>query len=142
MAKILVMHTNKFLRMLYVVELAREGFDILLAADGLEAVKEIKESSPDLVVVAVPSTPTPGIAELIAALRERPKLPFIPQATMPVIDSGIWPRDIFARQKYDLTKLITLIREHLEKGMSEKQRSRSLDAVEIACKTLGASGDT
>ena len=142
MAKILVMHTNKFLRMLYVVEMAREGFEILLAADGHEAVKEIKESSPDLVVVAVPRTRTAGLPELVKALRERPKLPFIPQATLPVVDSGVWPRDIFARQKYDLTKLITLIREHLEKGMPEDQRSRSLDALDIVSKGLEAEGDS
>lgn len=142
MAKILVMHTNKFLRMLYVVELARDGFDILLASDGHEAVREIEESAPDIVIVAVPRRRTAGVPELLKTLRERKSLPFILQASLPVIDSGIWPRDIFARQKYDLSKLKHQIRELLEKGMSEKLRSRSLDALDLVNERLQSEPDS
>ena len=141
MAKILIMHTNKFLQMLYVVELAPEGYEILLARNGHEAVKEIQESRPDLVVVAVPRSKTSGFSELIKALRERPDLPFVLQATLPVVDSGIWPRDIFARQKYDLSLLKGLIRDLLKDGMPEQQRSRSLDALELVNERLETLGD-
>lgn len=75
-------------------------------------------------------------------LRERKSLPFILQASLPVIDSGIWPRDIFARQKYDLSKLKHQIRELLEKGMSEKLRSRSLDALDLVNERLQSEPDS
>ncbi len=140
MARIVVMHTNKFLRLLHLVELNRDGFEVLLAKDGHEAVKEIQESAPDLLVIAAPRSRTAGMAELVRVLRQNTSLPFILQASPPVIDSGVWPREIFARQQYDLSRLKAIIRKVLKSGLTEKQRNRFLDAFESVSKSLESRG--
>ena len=50
-AKILVVEDDRFLSKVYYTKLSKEGFDVVLAVDGNEAIGKIKEETPDLILL-------------------------------------------------------------------------------------------
>jgi DNA-binding response OmpR family regulator len=78
MAKtILIVEDDKFLRELITQKLAKEGYDTLMAIDGEEGIKKIKEGKPDLVLLDLI---LPGIDgfEVLSRMKEDENLAKIP----------------------------------------------------------------
>lgn len=76
--KILIVEDDKFLRELIVGKLEGEGYEVLVAIDGLEGVKAIQEQKPGLVLLDLMLPNMDGF-EVLQKMKEDPTL------TMPVI---------------------------------------------------------
>jgi DNA-binding response OmpR family regulator len=78
MAKtILIVEDDKFLRELITQKLVKEGYDALMAIDGEEGIKKIREGKPDLVLLDLI---LPGIDgfEVLSRMKEDENLAKIP----------------------------------------------------------------
>lgn len=77
MAKILVVEDDAHQRELYRQELEEEGYEVLVAADGREAVKLAAEKEPDLVILDINMPGMDGIEALGRMLSQNNTLPVI-----------------------------------------------------------------
>ena len=77
METILVVDDDKNFRLLLEAELTLEGYEVVLADNGLAALKEIKEEAPDLVILDLKMPDLHGL-EVLKTIREKNKeLPVI-----------------------------------------------------------------
>jgi len=74
---ILVVEDNKNKVLLYEQELSLEGYVVITAKDGSEAVKKLQEHSPDLVVMDIILPKMDGIESMGRIMNERKKIPII-----------------------------------------------------------------
>ncbi len=77
METILVVDDDKNFRLLLEAELTLEGYEVVLADNGLAALKKIKEGAPDLVILDLKMPDLHGL-EVLKTIREKNKeLPVI-----------------------------------------------------------------
>lgn len=77
MKTILVADDDKRIRLLLQAELTAEGYQVILANNGLEALKKIEEEPPDLVILDIKMPHMHGL-EVLRAIRKKDKeLPVI-----------------------------------------------------------------
>ena len=115
MARVLVLDENKYLRMLYALELAAEGYEVVLAASADEALERLKTMRPDIVVMDICRKDPEGAPDTAAILRRTYKLPVILNTTLEVSE-GDWPASVVdARlvKSSDFSELKAKIRELL-----------------------------
>lgn len=118
MKKILVVDDEESIRELYRAELAEEGYEVDLAADGREALRRLDAFRPDLVTLDIKMPSIDGI-EILRRIREK-------NATIPVIlvsafsefkqDFNTWASDAYIVKSHDPTELKETIRKLLETG--------------------------
>ncbi|TET12877.1 response regulator [Candidatus Aerophobetes bacterium] len=77
METILVVDDDKNFRLLLEAELTLEGYEVVLADNGLAALKEIKEEAPDLVILAVKMPELQGMEVLRTILEKNKELQII-----------------------------------------------------------------
>ncbi|MQY59890.1 MAG: response regulator [Clostridia bacterium] len=77
METILVVDDDKNFRLLLEAELTLEGYEVVLADGGLQALRKIKEKTPDVVILDLKMPDTHGL-EVLRTVREKNKeLPII-----------------------------------------------------------------
>ena len=109
---ILVIDDNRYLRMLYGVELRAEGYNVLLAADTADALKETEEAHPDLVIMDV-NTSRRESPDVTARLLDR--ISDVPVILNTAFDSPeasfmSWVADAHITKSSDLSELKGTIR--------------------------------
>lgn len=116
MAKILVADDNEHQRLLYQEELVEQGYTVMLAKDGWEAVKAAKDQAPDLVVLDISMPGMNGVEALSRMLANNNKLPVILHTAYATYKDNFmtWSADAYVVKSSDLTELKTKIRELLE----------------------------
>jgi len=72
-----VVDDDKNFRLLLEAELTLEGYEVVLADNGLAALKEIKEEAPDLVILAVKMPELQGMEVLRTILEKNKELQII-----------------------------------------------------------------
>ena len=77
MPTVLLVEDNPDEQVLYREELRREGYDVILASDGREALEKMHQGMPDLVVLDIWMPGMNGIESLGYILGEHRKLPVI-----------------------------------------------------------------
>lgn len=96
--------------------LSEEGYHVVLAANGREALERIAEARPDLVLTDLMMPVMDGRA-LIHALRAAPQLARIPLILMSAVDARLALKDCpgvpFMRKPFDLDHLLREIRAAL-----------------------------
>jgi DNA-binding response OmpR family regulator len=124
MKTILVVDDDHNQRLLYEGELTDEGYNVILACDGREALQKVRESSPDLVVLDIAMPLMDGIEALGRILSKDNKLPVILNTAYSSYKDNFmsWAADAYVVKSSDLTELKTRIKEALEKA---EQRNRS-----------------
>jgi len=117
MATILVVEDDRNQRLLYKEELSAEGYDILLAADGKEAVTEAETHPIDLVVMDISMPNMDGIEALGRILGKNRKIPIILNTAYASYkdDFRTWSADAYVVKSSDLKELKTTIKSVLEK---------------------------
>ena len=115
MSKILLVEDEKNQRALYETELADEGYEVVTAADGREALSRIRESRPDLVVMDISMPGMDGIETLGKMLGEDNTIPVIFHTAYSSYKENFmtWSADAYVVKSSDLTELKSKIKESL-----------------------------
>ena len=116
--KILVVEDEEGLRLLYKEELEAEGYEILTAGNGKEAIQQLEEERPDLIILDIVMPVMNGMEALGRILGKERKVPIILNSSYPGYreDFMSWAADAYVTKSADLGELKSKIRELLEKG--------------------------
>ncbi|MEW6719917.1 MAG: response regulator [Thermodesulfobacteriota bacterium] len=118
MKKVLVVDDEESIRELYRAELADEGYDVGLAADGREAVRLLEAFGPDLVTLDIMM---PGVDGIETLRRIREKNPTIPVVLVSAFsefkqDFNTWASEAYIVKSHDTTELKETVRRLLGGG--------------------------
>jgi CheY-like chemotaxis protein len=122
MATLLIVDDETHQRMLYQEELSEEGYQIILASNGKEALEKVSEATPDLVVLDIRMPVMDGLEALGKIIGKERNIPVIIHSAYSSYkeDFMSWAADDFVVKSADLTELKRKIRELLEKKKAEK----------------------
>ena len=115
--KILVVEDEEGLRLLYQEELESEGYQVITAQNGREAIQKLEER-PDLIVLDIVMPVMDGMEALGRILGRERRVPIILNTSYPGYreDFMSWAADAYVTKSMDLTELKTKIKELLERG--------------------------
>ncbi|CAG0938358.1 Response regulator MprA [Candidatus Brocadiaceae bacterium] len=113
MKTILVVEDDKNQLLLYERELSYEGYNIITAKDGLEAIKKVKEQLPDLIVMDINMPKMDGIEAIGKILSEHKKIPIIINTAYSSYkdDFMSWSANAYVIKSSDLKELKNKIKE-------------------------------
>jgi CheY-like chemotaxis protein len=119
--KILVVEDEEGLRLLYKEELQAEGYEILTAGNGREAIQQLEEGKPDLIILDIVMPVMNGIEALGRIVGKERKIPIILNTSYPGYrqDFMSWAADAYVTKSMDLGELKDKIKELLEKRKAE-----------------------
>ena len=83
MKKILVVEDEEGLRLLYEEELTAEGYDVLTARNGKEAIQQLEQGKPDLIVLDIVMPVMDGMETLGRIVGKERKIPIILNTSYP-----------------------------------------------------------
>ena len=117
MKTILLVEDDKNQLLLYKQELSLEGYNIITAQDGQEAVKKVKEHTPDLIVMDINMPKINGIEAMGKILSEHRKVPIIINTAYNSYKDNFmsWSADAYIIKSSDLTELKDKIKELIGK---------------------------
>ena len=117
MKTILLVEDNKNQLLLYKQELSLEGYNIITAQDGQEAVKKVKEHTPDLIVMDINMPKINGIEAIGKILSEHKKIPIIINTAYSCYKDNFmsWSADAYIIKSSDITELKDKIKELIGK---------------------------
>ena len=118
MKKVLVVDDEESIRELYRADLADEGYEVVLAVDGRQALVLVESFLPNLVTLDIKLPDIDGI-EVLRRIREK-------NATIPVVlltafgefrqDFNTWASDAYIVKSHDTTELKDTVRRLLGEG--------------------------
>lgn len=116
MTKILVAEDEKNLRTLYEQELGEEGYAVIVASDGHEAIDLFRKERPDLVVLDILMPGMDGLELMGHMLSEHNEVPVILNTAYPTYQDNFlsWSADAYVIKSADLKELKREIRRLLE----------------------------
>jgi len=116
--KLLVVEDEEGLRLFYQEELEAEGYEVLTARNGKEAIQLLEEERPDLIILDIVMPVMNGMEALGRILGKERKIPIILNSSYPGYreDFMSWAADAYVTKSTDLQILKDKIRELLEKG--------------------------
>jgi len=116
--KILVVEDEEGLRLLYKEELEAEGYEVLTAQNGREAIQQLEEGKPDLIILDIVMPVMDGMEALGRIVGKERKIPIILNTSYPGYrqDFMSWAADAYVTKSTDLGELKDKVREILEKG--------------------------
>jgi len=117
MPKILCVDDDATLLLLYEEELSEEGYQVILAKDGKEALSKFVKEKPDLVVMDIRMPVMDGIEALGAMLGKNRQVPVILNTAFPQHRENFmtWGAEAYVLKSGDLMELKQKIREVLER---------------------------
>jgi two-component system, response regulator, stage 0 sporulation protein F len=115
MKTILVADDDRSLRRLYKAELEAEGYNIILAENGLQATRMIEEENPDLVVLDIRMPQVDGLEAMAKILRQNRRVPIILNSAYSYFQDDFltWAAEAYLIKSADLQPLKEKIREVL-----------------------------
>ena len=118
MSTVLIVEDNKNQRQLYVQELEEEGYNVVEAGDGEEAIELVRsgEVKPDIVVLDIHMPKRDGVDTLGALLALNNRLPVIINTAYSSYQGNFmtWSAVAYLVKSSDLTPLKKMIRKTLE----------------------------
>ncbi len=114
--KILVVDDDPAIRMLYKEELEEEGYEVVVASSGKEALELFEKEMPDLVTLDILMPDMDGIQVLRKMKEMRPRLPIIMSTAYDYRDDfAVWASEAYVVKSSDTTELKETIRRLLQK---------------------------
>jgi DNA-binding response OmpR family regulator len=120
--KILVVEDEEGLRLLYEEELKAEGYEVLTAQNGKEAIQKLEEGKPDLIILDIVMPVMDGMEALGKIVGKERKIPVIINTSYPGYreDFMSWAADAYVMKSTDLGELKGKIKGLLgKKGKSK-----------------------
>ncbi len=116
--KILLVEDEESLRTLYEEELTAEGYEIFSATNGKEAIRQVEEVKPDLIVLDIVMPVMDGMEALGQIMGKERTVPIIIHTSYPGYreDFMSWAADAYVSKSSDLRELKEKIRELLKEG--------------------------
>jgi DNA-binding response OmpR family regulator len=116
--KILLVEDEEGLRMLYEEELKAEGYEVILAQNGKEALRQLEEIRPDLIILDIVMPVMDGMEALGQIMGRERKIPIVLHTSYPGYreDFMSWAADAYVTKSSDLRELKETVRELLKKG--------------------------
>ncbi len=113
--KILVVDDEDSIQLLYREELEDEGYEVISAMNGEEALKKFEETPPDLVVLDINMPGIDGIEVLRQMKQAKPDVPVILSSAYPEYkqDLASWASDDYIVKSFDMSELKKSIKQHL-----------------------------
>ena len=116
--KILLVEDEEGLRILYEEELKAEGYEVILAKNGKEALRQLEEIRPDLIILDIVMPVMDGMEALGQIMGRERKIPIVLHTSYPGYreDFMSWAADAYVAKSSDLRELKETVRELLKKG--------------------------
>lgn len=113
MARVLIVDDEVNIRKLYKSELEDEGYEVVTAASGAEAVNILRDSAPDLVILDIKLEQENGLDFLRHMMEIRPSLSVILNSGYSTYkdDFSSWLADAYLVKSSDTTELKDKVRE-------------------------------
>ena len=115
--RILIADDERNIRRLYEKEFRQEGYMVLLAGDGMEAVEKVRSENPDLVILDIRMPGMDGIEAMGKILGVRNDLPVILNTAYTSYQNNFmsWAADAYVIKSSDLSELKSKVREILDR---------------------------
>jgi DNA-binding response OmpR family regulator len=113
--KILLVEDDESQRILYHDELAEAGYEVVMAANGREALKKLETAKPDLIILDIVMPVMDGMETLGRIIREHRDIPIILNTAYSSYreDFMSWGADAYVVKSADLSELKAKVREIL-----------------------------
>ena len=120
--KILIVDDEENIRFLYEQELLDEGYEIILARDGVECLDMVTRHAPDLIILDIRMPRMDGLEAIGKIIEINKHIPIIINSAYSVYkdDFMSWAAEAYVVKSYDLDSLKSTIREVLEKKQLKK----------------------
>ncbi len=114
--KVLIADDEVSIRRLYERELKKEGYEVLTAENGQEAIQQVQSHKPDLVILDIRMPGMDGIQVLSRILEENNELPVIISTAYSSYKENFmsWAADAYVVKSSDLSELKSTVRAVLE----------------------------
>lgn len=114
-ARILIADDEPNIRLLYRSELEAEGYEVILAEDGKEALAKVESEKPDLVVLDIRMPGIDGVEALGRIIDKNRTMPVILNSAYSAYEENFmtWSADAYVVKSGDTTVLIDKIKEVL-----------------------------
>jgi DNA-binding response OmpR family regulator len=114
--KILIVDDDQNILRLYKEELEEEGYNIVTASNGQEALEQFDKESPDLVTLDILLPDIDGIKLLRQMKERRPRMPIIMSTAYDYRDDfAVWASEAYIVKSADLTELKATIKKLMER---------------------------
>ena len=117
MATILVVEDDKNQRLLYEQELKLEGYEVVTASDGKDALEKIQEQLPDLIIMDINMPKMDGIETMGKILGKNKEIPVVINTAYSNYKDNFmsWAADAYIVKYSDLVELKSTVKEVLAK---------------------------
>ena len=117
MTTVLVVEDDKNQRLLYEQELKLEGYDVVTASDGKDALGKIQEQLPDLIIMDINMPKMGGIETMGKILGKNREIPVIINTAYSNYKDNFmsWAADAYIVKSSDLLELKNTVKEVLAK---------------------------
>lgn len=115
--KILIVDDDQHIRRLYKEELEDEGYEVVIASTGAEALALFEKENPDLVTLDILMPDMDGIKVLRQMKEKKPRLPIIMSTAYDYRDDfAVWASEAYIVKSADLGELKVAIKKLLSKA--------------------------
>jgi len=118
MKKVLVADDEFSIRKLYERELRKEGYEVVFATNGQEAIQMVRNGRPDLIVMDIRMPGMDGIEAMSRILEENNDLPVVINTAYSSYKENFlsWSADAYLTKSADLSELKGTIRNIFDRG--------------------------
>jgi len=110
--KILVVDDDAHIQRLYKEELEEEGYEVIIAGTGEEALRLFEKESPDIVTLDILMPDIDGISILRKMKEQKPKIPIIMSTAYDYRDDfSVWASEAYLVKSSDLAELKGMIKK-------------------------------
>jgi CheY-like chemotaxis protein len=117
MTTILIVEDDNNQRLLYEQELKLEGYEIVTASDGKEALEKVQEQLPDIIIMDINMPKMDGIEAMGRILSKKKEIPIIINTAYSNYKDNFmsWAADAYIVKSSDLSELKNAVKEVLGK---------------------------
>jgi len=116
--KILIVDDDQNILRLYKEELEEDGYTIVTASNGQEAMEQFEKENPDLVTLDILLPDVDGIKLLRQMKEKRPRMPVIMSTAYDYRDDfAVWASEAYIVKSADLTELKSTIKKLIDKEL-------------------------